>query len=51
MTYQFLLKKLIVEKSKILNFQHQNSAVLVKEMDQNQVIPQTDAHIVVGMVE
>ena len=51
MIYLSLLRKLIVEKSKILNFQHQNSAVLVKEMDQNQVTPQTDAHIVVVMGE
>ena len=38
-------------KNKILNFLHPNSVGLAKVMDQNQVILQTDAHIVVGMVE
>ena len=51
MIYQFLLKKLTMEKNKILNFLLQNSVVLVKVMDLNQVILQTDAHIVVVMVE
>ena len=51
MIYQFLLKKLIMEKSKILNFLHLNNVGPAKEMDQNQVILQIDAHIVVGMVE
>ena len=46
MIYQFLLKKLIMEKNKILNFLHPNSVGLAKVMDQNQVILQTDAHIV-----
>ena len=40
-----------MEKNKILNFLHPNSVALAKVMDQNQVILQTDAHIVVGMVE
>ena len=35
-----------MEKNKTLNFQHQNSAVLVKEMALNQDILQIDAHIV-----
>ena len=51
MIYQFLLKKLTMEKNKILNFLHPNSVGLAKAMDQNQVILQTDAHIVVGMEE
>ena len=51
MIYQFLLKKLTTEKNKTLNFLHQNNVGLAKVMDQNQVILQTDAHIVVGMVE
>ena len=50
MIYQFLLKKLTMEKNKILNFLHLNSVELVKVMDQNQVILQTDAHIV-GVME
>ena len=40
-----------MEKNKILNFQHQNNVGLVKVMDLSQVTPQTDAHIVVVMVE
>ena len=40
-----------MEKSKTLNFQRQNSVVLVKVMDLSLVILPTDAHIVVGMVE
>ena len=51
MIYQFLLKKLTMEKNKILNSLHPNSVGLAKVMDQNQVILQTDAHIVAGMVE
>ena len=38
-------------KNKMLNFLHPNSVEPVKEMDQGQVIPQIDVHIVVGMVE
>ena len=38
-------------KNKTLNFQHLNSVVLVKVMDQNQVTLQTDAHIVGEMGE
>ena len=51
MIYQFLLRKLTMEKNKILNFLHPNSVGLAKEMDQNQVILLIDAHIVVVMVE
>ena len=40
-----------MEKNKILNFQHQNNVVPVKEMDQNQVILQIDVHIVEVMEE
>ena len=40
-----------MEKNKTLNFQQQNSVEHVKVMDLNQAIPQTDAHIVVVMVE
>ena len=51
MIYQSLLRKLTVEKNKISNFQQQSSVGPVKVMDQSQVIPQTDAHIVEEMVE
>ena len=51
MIYQFLLKKLIMEKNKILNFLLLNSVGLAKVMDQNQVILQTDVHIVGVMGE
>ena len=40
-----------MEKNKTLNFQHQNNVELAKEMDQNQVILLTDAHIVEVMEE
>ena len=40
-----------MEKNKILNFLHLNSVGLAKVTDLSQVILQTDAHIVAGMVE
>ena len=40
-----------MERNKILSFQQQNSVVHAEEMDLNQAILLTDAHIVVVMVE
>ena len=40
-----------MERNKILSFQQQNSVVHAEEMDLNQAIPLTGAHIVVVMVE
>ena len=51
MIYQFLLKKLTMEKNKILNFLHLNSVGLVKVTDLNQVIRLTDVHTVEVMEE
>ena len=51
MIYLSLWKKLTMEKNKTLNFQHQNSVVLVKVMDLNQVIRPIDAHTVEVMEE
>ena len=39
-----------MERNKILNFQQQNSVEYAEEMDLNQAILQTGAHIVVVMV-
>ena len=51
MIYLFHWNKLTMERNKTLNFQQQNSVVHAEEMALNQVILQTDAHIVVVMVE
>ena len=51
MIYQFLLKRLTVEKNKTLNFLHLSNVELAKVTDLNQVIHQIDVHTVEVMEE